>query len=253
MSELNQQNVVVDEFLLVIHGWGMNSSVWNNIDKHIGQYFQITYIDLPGHGQNNEMQTRSLSEIVDYILPLIKHPTHIMGWSLGGLVAQEIIRRCPELIKKVIIVASSPFFSQSEGWENAMPKDVLNTFSDNLLKDIKGTIKRFIALQFMGVKGSQLVQRELRDNVLKNLPAELALTTGLNILQYQDFRQLIIKHETLWILGEKDRLVPVEIGGDLRKLFPDANIEIIVGAGHAPFMTHSEQFLDIVIKFLTSK
>jgi len=135
MSELNKQGVVVREPLLVIHGWGMNSSVWKSIDKYLRQDFLVTYLDLPGHGKSREVQANSLAEIVDYILPSIKYPMHIMGWSLGGLVAQEIIRRSPELIKKVILVASTPRFSQSEGWQNAMSKDVLNTFSDNLLKD----------------------------------------------------------------------------------------------------------------------
>ncbi|RTZ67226.1 MAG: pimeloyl-[acyl-carrier protein] methyl ester esterase [Aquificaceae bacterium] len=253
MAELNKQDVAVREPLLVIHGWGMNSSVWESIDKYLRQDFHITYLDLPGHGKSREVQANSLAEIVDYILPSIKYPTHIMGWSLGGLVAQEIIHRSPELIKKVILVASTPRFSQSEGWQNAMSKDVLNTFSDNLLKDSKGTIKRFISLQFMGVKDSQIIQREWRDRLLKNLPAEQALAVGLDILQHQDFRQLTIKHKNLWILGGKDRLVPVEIVDDLSKLFSNANIEIISGAGHAPFMTHSKQFAECVMTFLTSK
>lgn len=252
MSKINKQGVAVDDPIIVIHGWGMNSTVWEPIDESLRQCFQVTYIDLSGHGNNSGVQAKNLSEIVDYILPLIKRPTHIMGWSLGGLVVQEIIQRCPELIKNVIFVASTPRFSQSEGWMNAMPKKVLNAFSDNLLNDIKGTIKRFIALQFMGVSNSQVIQRELRDSLLKNLPSEEALMTGLKILQHQDFRHRVIKHRVLWLLGEKDRLVPVEIEADLRELYPDACVEIIIGAGHAPFMTHPKQFMDVVIKFSSS-
>ena len=248
-----KQGVANGDSLLVLHGWGMNISVWDTVKESLEGQFQVIWLDLPGHGDNHEVHAQNLAEIVDHILPLIKHPMHIMGWSLGGLIAQEVMRQRPELVKRVVMVASTPRFSDSCNWKNAMSREVLEAFSDNLLKDIQGTIKRFIALQFMGVKGSQAIQRELRDNLLKNLPDEAALMLGLDILKYQDFRKLTTDHQQLWVLGEKDRLVPVKIESDLRRLFPAASLKIISDAGHAPFMTHPEQFENTVIEFLTAK
>jgi len=250
---LKQQGLGKGEPLLIIHGWGMNSSVWKAVAKDLERHFQVTWLDLPGHGNNSDIQAENLLAIVDKILPVIKKPTHIIGWSLGGLIAQEILKQSPELIKKIVLVASTPRFSQSQDWKNAMSTEVLQAFSDNLQKDIKGTIKRFIALQFIDVKGSQTIQRELREKLLSDLPAESALMTGLDILQYQDLRHEPIKHDNLWILGERDRLVPVEVKQDLATLFSNANIKVISGAGHAPFMTHPKEFVAIVIDFLTAK
>ncbi len=239
--------------LLVLHGWGMNSSAWQAITMPFEQHFRVTWVDLPGHGDNYAVHANNLSEIVALILPLITQTTHIMGWSLGGLIAQEIIRQQPHLIKRVVMVASTPRFSQSERWHHAMPNEVLSTFSNHLINDIKATIKRFIALQFMHVKGSQIIQRTLRAHILENMANRKALTVGLKILQQQDFLDIKIAQQQLWLLGEKDRLIPVEMKNDLQILQPNATIETIGEAGHAPFMTHPQTFIDIVLPFLIKK
>lgn len=236
---------------MVIHGWGMNSSAWGSIAEQLEQYFRVTWVDLPGHGINHHVEANSIEEIVEVILPEIKQGTHLMGWSLGGLVAQQVIKQKPSLINKLVMVASTPRFSQNKDWQYAMPMDVLSAFSDNLQRDIKGTIKRFIALQFMGVKGSQAIQHELRSAILSHLPNENALKTGLKVLQEQDYRDLAMQQKQLWLLGEKDRLIPVGIEADLKALYPDATVNVMKGAGHAPFMTEPRLFANFVIDFLS--
>lgn len=236
--------------LILIHGWGMNSSAWNPIVESLAETYQLQFIDLPGHGKNRQQKAINLSEIVSTIIPEIEQVSHIIGWSLGGLVAQEIVRQRPDLIKKIALIASTPRFSQAENWHNAMPVDILNGFANNLRNDLIGTLKRFIALQFMGVKDAQAIQRELREDILKHLPDNEALSIGLDILLHSDFRDGNVDSDYLWLLGKKDRLIPVEVQDNLQVLYPTSKIEVIQGAGHAPFMTHPVEFVEIVTAFL---
>jgi len=245
-----KKGLLEGEPLLVLHGWGMNSSVWQMVADDLERNFQVMWLDLPGHGDNHQVCANNLDEMIALILPLLAQPTHVMGWSLGGLVAQGIVRQRPDLIKRVVMIASTPKFAQTALWQNAMPQAVLATFSKGVLNDTQGTIKRFIALQFMGIKGSKVIQRELRQAVLANLPDDDALQVGLTLLQQQDFRNLQMTQEQLWILGAKDRLIPVTIEDDLRILYPNAQIERMESAGHAPFMTHPQQFMELVLDFL---
>lgn len=241
------------EPLLVLHGWGMNSSVWQIIAENLENYFQVTWLDLPGHGDNKGVNADNLADIVALIIPLLTPSSHLMGWSLGGLIAQEIIRQRPDLVKQAIMVASTPQFSQTKRWQYAMPKEQLTAFSEGLIKDTQGTLKRFIALQFMGVKGSQPIQRALREAILVRLPNEKALRLGLDLLQQQRFLAVAMPQQTLWILGGKDRLIPIEMHGDLKRLYPTACIKVIESAGHAPFMTHPQSFIESVLHFLGIK
>ena len=259
------------EPLVILHGWGMNSAVWESVRPELESRYRVSWVDLPGHGKNQTIAANSMDEIIDYIVPHIPNGAHLMGWSLGGLVIQAIAEKLskadPEKIKSITLVASTPRFSQAKGcqqidsWQHAMSEDVLNTFSKNLNQDIEGTLKRFIALQFMGIKDSKPIQRALINSLEKwggaSTPLSRtvhleALNTGLELLKHSDFRSASHKVPMHWVLAERDRLIPKEVINDLKSLRPDDQITLLENAGHAPFMTHPKAFIKSVVPFIKS-
>ena len=173
-----------------------------------------------------------------------------MGWSLGGLVAQALAEQIPNQILSLNLVATSPRFSMADGWLNAISAEALETFSKNLKSEPEMTIKRFIALQFMGIKGSKIIQRDLINTTLNTAPNHNALITGLTLLSTADFchvKHTIPQH---WILGECDRLIPKNVINDLKLIYPDAQITLLENTGHAPFMTHPDEFMFSIRQFM---
>ncbi|MEB8433770.1 alpha/beta fold hydrolase [Cocleimonas sp. KMM 6892] len=274
--------------LLLLHGWGMNSNVWKPVLPGLESHYQIHLVDLPGHGINNDVNADSMQDIValfsDLIDELDQEKVHIMGWSLGGLIAQALADKIPEKIQSLTLVASTLRFSQDESaeslWPHAMSLKVLNNFAINLHKDIEGTLKRFIALQFMGVAGSKEIQRELIQDIcpaedkaassekvpksggvtnrvkigVKSGVTSDSLTLGLKLLAESDFRNSVSHHPQLWLFAGKDRLIPADVINDLKSLRSDAQITLLENAGHAPFMTHPDEFVSAVSTFIdTSK
>jgi len=69
--------------------------------------------DLPGYGRNSKLQ--SPETIQDYALYVLAeldkeniHTFHSLGHSMGGMIAQEIVLRAPERVKKLILYATGP-------------------------------------------------------------------------------------------------------------------------------------------------
>jgi len=243
------------ESLIVIHGWGMNSSVWESVRLELESQFKVSWIDLPGHGHNKGITAQSMDEIVDLILPHITDGAHLLGWSLGGLVAQALaektlVEKKKQSFKSITLVASTPRFSQAENWENAMSLNILDNFSMSLKKDLEGTLKRFISLQFMGIKESKRLQRDLTNGIQSALPNTSALELGLQLLAQSDYRFSANKTPQHWILAEKDRLIPLPVINDLKLLRPDDQISILKNSGHAPFMTHPKEFMEAFSTFV---
>ena len=267
--------------LMLIHGWGMNSNVWEPIRDVLESHYHLVWVDLPGHGFNLKMESLSLDNIVYLIADDVPENTHLIGWSLGGLVAQALANKLPERIKSMTLVTSTPRFSQAllptEEWMHAMSDVVLNRFADNLKQDTEKTLKGFIALQFIGVKDTKQAQNKLINHILyqgksdqkvggvnldnKNnellsnseksyIPTQEALDTGLDILKHADLRNLPQSCPEHWIFAEYDRLIPKEVINDLISLRPDAEITLLEKAGHAPFITHSDAFLSATIGFI---
>ncbi len=236
--------------MLALHGWGMNSRVWEPVREALESRFEVSWLDLPGHGVNRDVEAGSMDALIQRVLNAMPKESHLLGWSLGGLIAQQLAQQQPASIKSLSLIASTPRFSQAGDWPNAMSQDVLAQFSSRLKQDFDGTLKRFIALQFMGIKNSKTIQRELISEILQNRPSQAALELGLELLRHCDFRQSTFTMPTHWMLGGKDRLVPVAVVDDIKKLRPKDTITVIEAAGHAPFISHPQAFTEALFEFI---
>ncbi len=83
-------------------------------------------------------------------------------------------------------------------------------------------------------------------------PVTAALHAGLRLLQEQDRRGVLgnIAVPALVIQGERDRLVPMGAARYLAEHLPQARLAPVPGAGHAPFLSHPDAFLERLEDFL---
>lgn len=235
--------------LVALHGWGMNQLVWQPIRKRLTQQAQVTWIDLPGHGRSAELQLTSLEAVVEELRPHIPANAIIMGWSLGGLIAQALAQRLPEQVAGLILVASTPRFVVAPDWPYALSTEVLQGFADNLEQDYAATVRRFFALQFMGVRSDPAALNALRDQILQ-YPASLeALNVGLDMLRTADFQQNLVQLPCLWILGRLDKLIPISLAEGLQALHYN-EVQVLPKSAHVPFVTHPDEFMLIVENFI---
>ena len=232
----------------------MNQSVWQPVAAQLEQHFRVYWLDLAGHGINRDIPLGTIEQMSALIAAEIPPQTLILAWSLGGLIAQQIALQQPDKVKQLCLVASSPCFVQTELWQTAMPKHILDNFADSLNTDFSGTLSLFLSLQFLGVKGVQTEIKQLRQQLLAHPPTTQALIDGLTILQTADFNQSTAiansNIPTHWILGRLDRLVPISVAAVLSNR-PNNTVTTIAKAGHAPFISHPQEFMDaVLISFL---
>ncbi len=94
------------ESIVFLHGTGLGSWIWDNQCLKLTD-FHCIMIDLPGHGKNKEYRPFNLQTASEKILELIKEngkkTTHVVGLSLGGQIALEMLNKSPEVLDHVII------------------------------------------------------------------------------------------------------------------------------------------------------
>ncbi len=246
--------------LLLIHGWGMHGGMWDEIAERLAQDFRVLAVDLPGHGYSRdtgngkrETQGGSLDTIVDELSVNFDEPLTVCGWSLGGQVALRWAAREPQKIKRLALVASTPCFMRREGWECAMAAETLEQFAAALEQDYAATLRRFLALQVRGSANERELLMRLRASLFSRGEPDLgALRSGLEILRDCDLRASLpgIGQPVLVIAGERDTLTPPQASRHAVACLPDARLDIIEGAAHAPFLSHPEIFVDCLKKFL---
>jgi pimeloyl-[acyl-carrier protein] methyl ester esterase len=239
--------------LILLHGWGFNSDIWDDLAAKLAQDWTVYQVDLPGHGRS-PMQAYRLPLLVKELATTLPEKAVWIGWSLGGLLALGVARWKPESVAALILVASSPRFITAEDWPHAMTPTVLQHFAEQLKQDTTGTLQRFLSLQ---VKGSETAQKSLRAlrTLLKQtpLPQQDALEAGLDLLQNTDLRSelLHIRSPALLCLGGHDTLVPAAMGKECQQWWPALHKVCIKQAAHIPFLSHPELFLEILQNFLS--
>lgn len=250
MDTLWWQTVGTGDFdLVLVHGWGLNAEVWQSLIPELSTHFRVHLVDLPGYGRSGDMPVMSLTEMAECLLARGPQQAIWLGWSLGGLVTSQIALSAPHRVKALISVASSPCFAAQGTWPGIQSNTLVN-FQHMLRSDFHTTVERFLALQTLGSEQAGRDARRLKSAVLAQpVPRLEVLNRGLDLLKDVDLRQplaqLVLPH---WrIYGQLDGLVPRKIVPLLDSAWPLSTSHIFAKASHAPFISHPEQFNDLLV------
>ncbi len=231
--------------LVLLHGWGMNAAVWLPLLPRLQQQWEVTIIELPGHGGSDSLPLdSSIDDWADACLREAPPQAVWIGWSLGAQIALQAALRQPQRLISLLMLAGTPCFVRRSDWSCGMDASDLQQFGDALTASPVQTLIRFLGLQVRGAQQPEEVLRQLKASIsLRPAASTHALQTGLQLLLHTDQRSQLHELETpsLWLYGEKDKLVVSSTADCTRKLLTDAQIEVIDGAGHAPFLSHPER------------
>ena len=239
--------------LVMLHGWGMHSGVWQPLIKKLSAQYMLYLVDLPGMGNSRPIEPYHLHALADEVAQVIPGVSDVIGWSLGGLVAQRIALNQPDRIRRLILVGSTPCFVNKVGWDAGIDPGSFESFADNVNHDYKATILQFLTLQCMKADDARSTLKQLRASFeTRPTPTQTTLQRALQILLDADLRDEItsIRKPTLLIHGDRDTLAPVQAAHWMMQQLPHGFLRVISGSAHAPFLSHSEQFISAINQFL---
>lgn len=239
--------------IVLIHGWAMHSGVWRKFAQQLALHYQVICLDLPGHGASEAVEPYCLDNVCQVLVKeMPESPVCILGWSLGATIALAITNRFPEKISSLIMLAGNPLFVEKNEWNGVKP-DTLDDFATLLKANCQLTLIRFLALQVNGLPDGKNILKGLKRAIQEcDPPSENILKGGLNILKKADLRNqfALIQCPVCLIQGDKDTLIPIQASQSMQEIKPDVNANIILGAGHIPFISHQSQVITIIDHFL---
>lgn len=243
--------MTVPRDLILLHGWGLQRAVWEPVLPLLATTVRAHALDLPGHGTAAMTTPYTLAALAQSILA--QQPAaraSWLGWSFGGLIALAAAQAAPLRIDKLILVATTPRFVQAPDWPCAMPAAQLQQFARGLAADYANTVLRFLSLQVSA--GERPTLRALRAAATHLPPQPAALRAGLALLATSDLRATLaqIAQPVLIVQGTRDTLARPQAAEALAAALPRAELRMIEGAGHAPFLSHPRQFAGAVNAFL---
>ena len=239
--------------LVLIHGWGMHSGIWEPIIDKFSNEYTLHLVDIPGMGKSHVIDPYDLNHVVEVISESLPTSFDILGWSLGSLITLKMSLMYPEKIHRMVLVGGTPCFINRTDWSHGVDVRDFNDFANKLFKNYKSTMINFYTLQLMHSKNSKLLIKKLKQiDEAENPPDVKSLQLGLDILLKNDLRDDInkIDHQTLLIVGDMDRLTPKSASMWLESHMKKGQLKVIEGASHIPFLSHPDEFFRHLDRFL---
>jgi len=243
--------------VVLLPGWGFKSSIVNSISDCLAERFDTVCLDLPGHGTMECIPRLQASCDAYAAAVAARAPRQALwiGWSLGGLVAMQVALSYPERVQGLVLIASTPQFVRSHEWQAAMAEADFDDFDKDLANDVQRTVTRFCLLQVRHSRNAANTLRYMRVHLAVDDDSAIeGFSAGLRVLRTTSLvsRTCEISSRTLLVYGNNDPLVPTAAGSYLANTIAAAELHIIDGAGHAPFISHPQSFTDLLTGFIES-
>ena len=193
------------------------------------------------------------TDAVTFIRALGLTQVDLLGFSMGGMIAQVIVQNEPQLVRKLILAGTGP--AGGEGITNVTKLSHLDTARALLTLQDPKQFLFFTRTRNGRQAGKQFLARlkERTDNrdkaiSLKSYFAQLAAIHSWGLERPQDLSGI---HQPVLVAnGESDRMVPTTNSLDLARRLPDSDLVIYPDAGHGGIFQFHEQFVAKALAFL---
>ena len=238
--------------LVLLHGWGVNSRIWDPILPNLNESFELHVLDLPGYGKNQKFTgPYSQSRIVERVLSSTPKQAYWIAWSLGATIAMQAALECPEHFLKIQLVSPTPKFMAGPGWDCGMTSEPLEHMAKQFDSCYEKGLRKFLLLQSTDQHNARHLIKDYVDSMLEYpAPSRETLRESLLLLTQTDLRDQIprLKTETQVVAGQFDQVVSPLASRWLADNLPGAEL-ITLETGHLPFLDAQNEFLENLYSF----
>lgn len=238
--------------LLMLHGIGGSAECFRpQLQAFAGDYHAVAW-NMPGYGKSTPLETPGFAALAGAVAVLLDElgasAVHLLGHSIGGMIAQQFVADCPDRVSSLTLVATTAAFGGRDG-----------AFQKRFIEERLGPLDRGATMRELAASIiDSLVGREPDREAL--LPAcqamaavpEAAYRANMELLVTFDLRSKLgdIRVPTLLVAGEMDRNAPPPVMEKMSTFIRGARFEVIRNAGHLVNLEQPDAFNSLLQQFL---
>lgn len=240
---------------VLVQGLGIPSTLWYHQLPAFSSRHRVVIFDNRGAGRSDQpvegysvpVMARDVVELLDH-LGIAK--AHVLGLSLGGLIAQEFALGYPDRVAGLILASTHPGGPEYLEETGQMWRERLDVAGMTLEQIYRDALKWGTTSQFFNDETEE-VERFIQARLaLPQSPAGFQgqFTAGATF----DVRDRLadVQAPTLVLHGMKDEVVPRRFGRYIAERIPGARLHLIEQSGHLPFVERPAEFNAAVLQFL---
>jgi pimeloyl-ACP methyl ester carboxylesterase len=237
--------------VLLLHGIGGGRAIWADaVEALRAAGHRALAIDFPGYGgaPGSPTMDAMVAATAAAVETLGAGPVVIVGHSMGGMVAQELVARGAAAVQGLVLACTSAAFGKSDGaWQARFVAERLAPLDAGL--GMAGMAAKLVPA--MVAPSAPAAARQAAIDVMSRVP-EATYRVALNAIAAFDRREALprIAVPTLCLAAEHDRTAPPEVLQRMAQRIPGAEYECLVDAGHIANVEQPAAFHAAVLQFL---
>ena len=236
--------------ILFLHGFNGNSKSWAYQFNFFKNKSSVISIDAPGFGKSDPSSI-DMDIIADVVVRLLKSLNiskfHVVGHSMGGMLAQILGSKYSNYISKLVLSCTFKGYNLPKNTPLIEPyqrriKDRKNMSDDEYgrqrIREMLPKRSEDEIFEFLSVISGEISQESIK--------------SGGMAMQYLDTTKYLpsIKNQCLIILASEDVVVSKQKSELLIKDIPHASIIELSNVGHAPYCEDAISYNNVLVKFL---
>lgn len=240
------------EPLLFLHGLGSQGEDWGFQVPFFASSYRVITVDLRGHGASDKPTgpysvAMMAEDVVGLLDALDVESAHIVGLSMGGMIAFQLVVDRPERVRSLVIVNSGPAL---------VPRNVgewLRVQQRLLLAGLFGPSRTgvFLSKRLFPKPDQEAIREQFVERWAMNdrdaYVAALRAIVGWSVMDRVDE----IRCPVLVVSGDRD-YTPQDVKEEYTARIPGARFLLVEDSGHATPIDQSDIFNRSVLKFLES-
>lgn len=244
--------------LLLVHGLGYARWGWEPVLPALAERFEVVLFDNRGIGESDAPPgPYTVAELAADAVGVLDEAgvgrTHVIGTSLGGMVAQELALSCPDRVDRLVLASTTP----GGPGAHPMPQVTVDLMAQAATLEPEVALRRFVenALTPETVAARpELVERILAHRLATaQAPAAWAAQAAAAAGFDASDRLAELTAPTLVQTGNEDTVVDARNSELLAGALPDARLERFPGTGHLFFWEQPGPFVASVTRFLEDR
>lgn len=240
--------------LVLIMGTGGHSGGWALQVPTLSQHFRVITFDNRGAGRTSAPdRPYSIAAMAEDTAALMDHlaiqKAHVLGFSMGGLIAQELALAHPDRVDRMILVGSA---ARYDGYSRSLIAGLRDIRRSNLSQEqftrLMATFLYSASLFENGPRYEQAIRNALSDPYVQLDHAFIRQCDAALAFDSRD-RLANLKQPVLVLHGSEDTMVRGAAAEELGKLLPNATVRVLSG-GHAGIVEFAAEYNAAILEFL---
>lgn len=233
------------ETLLFLHGIGGNRRNWDGELAYFGRDFHAVAMDFRGYGDSDGLGegfefTDFVTDVTNVLDTLGARKAHIVGLSMGGLVAQALYNRAPERVASLALVACRA--ANEPVLPPARREAFIRERLDPLREGGSEALAISLASKLLGSASSAHSREQVMDSLRKVRPEAYFKIMEARMNVQPMLEPSNIRVPTLVVGSDEDQVAPLEQMRALAQAVNGARLCEIGGAGHLINLEKPQEF-----------